>query len=73
MNRPNLQRKATLINISPQRLEEVDEKSLELESKNLEQAYNKIKNKMRIMKNEQLERIGKEFLLNSYEKRFKVS
>lgn len=28
---------------------------------------------MRIMKNAQLDRIGREFLLNNYEKRFKVT
>jgi hypothetical protein len=39
----------------------------------IEQTYNNIKNKMRIMKNQQLDRIGREFLLNNFEKRFKVS
>lgn len=59
--------------MSPQQLENGDEGTFELDSKLIERTYSELKNKMRIMKKDQLDRIGKEFLFNNYEKRFKVS
>lgn len=50
----------------------IDPKMLENEINSLEKRYNGLKQKMRRMKQEALERIGKEFMLNNYQKRFKV-
>ena len=38
----------------------------------MEKRYNNLKNKMKHLKSEELKRIGKEFMLNNYEARFKV-
>ena len=69
-----MRRSASLIDIgiSPEKLEQADEKTLEIDSKLVEKNYCELKIKMRNIKKEQLERIGKEFLFNNYEKRFKV-
>jgi hypothetical protein len=39
----------------------------------LEKRYTKIKSKLKKKKADELDRIGKEFSVNNYEKRFKVS
>jgi hypothetical protein len=54
-------------------MSQADEKTLELEIKNIEKKYILIKHKIKLKKSEELDRVGKEFSLNNYEKRFKVS
>ena len=53
--------------------EAADENTLEDQIGDIDKRYHALKNKMKKMKQEELERIGREFLLNSYEKRFKVN
>jgi hypothetical protein len=43
-----------------------------VEIKAVEKKYNNLKNRMKQKKGEELKRIGKEFLLNNYEARFRV-
>lgn len=63
-----LQRRSSLINIGKisANVEHADEHMLEHEISALEARYNTLKAKMRNMKQEALERIGKEYLLNNY-------
>jgi hypothetical protein len=60
------------MSMSAQQLEEADEKTIEVEIKAIEKRYMDIKNKMKKVKNDELSRIGKEFMLNHYQNRFKV-
>eukprot|EP00347_Sterkiella_histriomuscorum_P004311 403360932 len=71
----SFKRRESLINIGElqSRLSQADPKLVEQEIQSLEKRYNQLKQKMRKIKQEALERIGKEFLLNNYSKRFKVN
>ncbi len=54
-------------------MREVDTVQLGRETEQVEYKYNNIKSKMKILKDKEFERIGKEFLINNYEKRFRVT
>ena len=68
------QRRESLIDIDKMQKQyaKIDPKTLEMEIANLEKRYSGLKSKMKRLKQEALERIGKEFMLNNYQKRFKV-
>ena len=70
----SMRRTSSLLDIEQiqHNIENGDKKTREEETNNIEKRYNQLKNKMKKMKAEELERIGKEFLLNNYQKRFKV-
>ncbi|CDW80296.1 UNKNOWN [Stylonychia lemnae] len=69
------QRRESLIDIDrmQKQFAKIDQKTLEIEIVNLEKRYSGLKTKMRRLKQEALERIGKEFMLNNYQKRFKIN